>query len=132
MPGWTVKDQLSHLVDYEARALGRPASGHEPGPLPHVKNKMGRANEVGVDARRAMSGAAVLDEFRQVTAGRLAQLRRLTHDDLATQTATPAGPATVADMLTLRLFATEQVGTIPAGDLRLLAGVIFGPARGRA
>ena len=91
-PGWTVKDQLSHLADYEARALGRPASGHEPGPLPHVKNEMGRANEVGVDARRAMSGAAVLDEFRQVTAERLAQLRRLTHDDLATQTATPAGP----------------------------------------
>ncbi len=49
-PGWTVKDQLSYLVDYEARALGRPASGHEPGPLPHVKNEMGRANEVGVDA----------------------------------------------------------------------------------
>ena len=37
-PGWTVKDQLSHLVDYEARALGRRASGREPGPLPHVKN----------------------------------------------------------------------------------------------
>lgn len=103
-PGWTVKDQLSHLVDYEARALGRPASGHDPGPLPHVKTEMGRANEVGVDARRAMSGAAVLDEFRQVTAERLAQLRRLTHDDLAAQTATPAGPATIADMLTLRLM----------------------------
>ncbi len=103
-PGWTVKDQLSHLVDYEARALGRPASGHEPGPLPHVKNEIGRANEVGVDARRVMSGAAVLDEFRQVTAERLAQLRRLTPDDLAAQTATPAGPATVADMLTLRLM----------------------------
>jgi uncharacterized protein (TIGR03083 family) len=77
-PGWTVKDQLSHLVDYEARALGRPAPRHEPGPLPHVKNEMGRANKVGVDARRAMSGAAVLDEFGQVTAQRLAQLRRLT------------------------------------------------------
>ena len=23
-PGWTVKDHLSHLVDYEARALGGP------------------------------------------------------------------------------------------------------------
>ena len=77
-PGWTVKDQLSHLVDYEARALGRPASGHEPSPLPHVKNEMGRANEVGVDARRAMSGVAVLNEFRQVSAERLAQLRRMT------------------------------------------------------
>jgi uncharacterized protein (TIGR03083 family) len=65
---------------------------------------MGRANEVGVDARRAMSGAAVLDEFRQVTAERLAQLRRLTPDNLAAQTATPAGPGTVADLLTLRVM----------------------------
>jgi len=85
-------------VDYEARALGLPAPRHEPGPLPHVKNEMGRANEVGVDARRAMSGAAVLEEFRQVTAERLAQLRRLTPGDLAAQTATPAGPGTVADL----------------------------------
>jgi uncharacterized protein (TIGR03083 family) len=94
-PGWTVKDQLSHLVDYEARALGRPAPRHEPGPLPHVRNEMGRANEVGMDARRAMPGAAVLDDFRQVTTERQAQLRRLTPDDLPAQTATrPAlGPS---------------------------------------
>jgi uncharacterized protein (TIGR03083 family) len=101
-PGWTVKDRLSHLVDYEARALGRPVSRHESGPLPYLRNEMGRANEVGVDARRAMSGAAVFDEFRRVTAGRPAQLHQLTPDDLAAQAATPAGPGTVADLLTLR------------------------------
>jgi uncharacterized protein (TIGR03083 family) len=105
-PGWTVKDQVSHLVDYEARAAGVPAPRHEPGPLPHVKNEMGRANEVGVDARRAMPGAAVLDEFRQVTAGRLAQLRRLTPGDLTAQTATPAGPGTVADLLTMHVMGS--------------------------
>jgi uncharacterized protein (TIGR03083 family) len=103
-PGWTVKDQVSHLVDYEARALGRPAPRRVPGPLPYVKNEMGRANEVGVDARRAMSGAAVLEEFRQVTAERLAQLCRLTPDDLAARTTTPAGPGTLADLLTLRVM----------------------------
>jgi uncharacterized protein (TIGR03083 family) len=104
-PGWTVKDHLSHLVDYEARALGRPAPQHEPGPLPHVKNDLGRANEVGVDARRARSGPEVLEEFRQVTAGRLAQLRQLTDQDLAAQTTTPDGrPGSVADLLTLRLM----------------------------
>ena len=26
------KDQVSHLTDYEARLLGRPAPQHEPGP----------------------------------------------------------------------------------------------------
>jgi hypothetical protein len=69
-PGWTVKDHVSRLVDYEARALGRPAPQHDPGPLPHVRNELGRANEIGVDMRRAQSGAAVLAEFRQVTGGR--------------------------------------------------------------
>lgn len=103
-PGWTIKDQVSHLVDFEARALGRPAAQHDPGPLPHVKNELGRANEIGVDVRRSMSGAAVLEEFREVTAERLRQLRGLTKEDLAAQTMTPAGPGTVADLLTLRVM----------------------------
>jgi uncharacterized protein (TIGR03083 family) len=101
-PGWTVKDQLSHLIDYEARLLGRPAPQHEPTPAAHVQNELGRANEVGVDVRRSRSGAAVLAEFRQVTAERLAQLRELTEQDLAAPAVTPAGPGTVADLLTLR------------------------------
>ncbi len=103
-PGWTVKDHVSHLVDYEARALGWPVPQHEPSPLPHVRNALGRANEIGVDARRAQSGAAVLREFREVTAERLAQLRQLTGQDLAGPAVTPAGPGTVADMLTLRVM----------------------------
>ena len=103
-PGWTVKDHLSHLVDYEARALGRTAPEHDPGPRAYLKNDMGRANEVGVDARRPVPGPAVLEEFREVTAERLAQLGRLTEQDLAGQTMTPAGPGTLADLLTLRVM----------------------------
>jgi uncharacterized protein (TIGR03083 family) len=103
-PGWTVKDQVSHLVDYEARLLGQPAPVHEPGPLPHVKNELGRVNEIGVDVRRARSGPAVLEEFRKVTAERLVQLRQLTEQDFAAQTITPGGPGTVSDLLTLRVM----------------------------
>lgn len=103
-PGWTVKDHLSHLVDYEARAAGQPAPEHDPGPLPHLKNDLGRANEVGVDVRRPRSGGQVLEEFRTVTAQRLAGLRELSGQDLAAQTMTPAGPGTLADMLTLRVM----------------------------
>jgi len=103
-PGWTVKDNLSHLVDYEARALGRPAPGPAPGPFPHVKNEMGQANEIGVDARRPEPGAQVLAEFRQVTGERLAQLRALSEQDLAAPMMTPAGPGTTADLLTLRVM----------------------------
>ena len=130
-PGWTVKDHLSHLVDYEARALGRPVPGHEPGPLPHVKNEMGQANEIGVDARRPRPGPDVLAEFREVTAERLARLRTLTGQDLAAPAATPAGPGTMADLVTLRVMDSwmhEQ-------DIRRATGRpgdVDGPAAGEA
>jgi uncharacterized protein (TIGR03083 family) len=118
-PGWTVKDHMSHLVDYEARALGRPAPDHDPGELPHVRNDMGRLNEVGVDARRDRPGAAVLGEFREVTAERLAQLGRLTEQDADGPAMTPVGPGTVAELLTLRVmdsWSHEQ-------DIRRAVGV---------
>jgi uncharacterized protein (TIGR03083 family) len=130
-PGWTVKDHLSHLVDYEARALGRPAPEHEPGPLPHVKNEMGQGNEIGVDARRPRPGPQVLAEFREVTGERLARLRTLTGQDLAAPVATPAGPGTMADLLTLRVMDSwmhEQ-------DIRRATGRpghVDGPAAGEA
>lgn len=92
------------MREYPARAIGRPAAQHDPGPLPHVKNEMGRANEIGVDARRGTPGAEVLIEFREVTAERLIRLRRLTEQDLCAETMTTAGPGTVADLLTLRVM----------------------------
>jgi uncharacterized protein (TIGR03083 family) len=130
-PGWAVKDHLSHLVDYEARALGRPAAEHEPGPLPHVKNEMGQVNEIGVDARRPRPGPQVLAEFREVTGERQPRLRTLTGPDLAARVPTPAGPGTMADLLTLRVMDSwmhEQ-------DIRRATGRpghVEGPAAGEA
>lgn len=105
-PGWSVQDQVSHLVDYEAGALGRPKPEHTPGAFGHVANPLGESNEVGVDARRGLAGAAVLAELREVVEARLDQLRALTPEDLDREVATPAGPGTLADMLTLRLMDT--------------------------
>lgn len=105
-PGWTVQDQLAHLVDYEAGALGRPRPDVVPPDLSHTKNALGESNEVGVEARRHRPGAEVLAEFREVTAARLAQLRALADDDLSRPVDTPAGPGTLADMLTLRVMDT--------------------------
>ena len=103
-PGWTVQDNLSHIVDYESRAVGRPAPQHAPADLSHTRNPMGEANEVGVDFRRGRSGAEVLAEFREVTAERLTQLRALDEHDLRREVQTPAGPGTMAEMLTLRVM----------------------------
>jgi uncharacterized protein (TIGR03083 family) len=105
-PGWSVKDLVSHLVDYESRALGRPGPEHVPAVLAHTKNALGEGNEVGVDFRRATPGSEVLAEFRDVVKERLGQLQALSADDLQREITTPAGPGTVADMLTLRVMDT--------------------------
>ncbi len=46
-PGWSVQDNVAHLVDYESGALGRPRPEV---PLPeardHLKNPLGEANEL--------------------------------------------------------------------------------------
>ena len=105
-PGWTVQDQVAHLVDYEAVALGRPRPEHEVADLSHTKNEMGAANEVGVDARRAQTGADVLAELRDVVAARMDRLARLQEADLANEAATAVGTGTVKDALTLRLMDT--------------------------
>ncbi len=105
-PGWSVQDNVSHLIDYEARAIGQPAPGGEAVARPHTKNALGESNEVGVEHRRGRSGAAVLDELRAVTAARSSQLRALTPEDLRGEVVTPAGPGTVADMLRLRVMDT--------------------------
>ena len=105
-PGWSVQDQMAHLIDYESRALGRPGPDHTAGPGDHLRNPMGEANEVGVDYRRSRSGAEVLEEFREVTPARLAQLRALGDDDFAGEVQTPVGPGTLSDMLNLRVMDT--------------------------
>jgi uncharacterized protein (TIGR03083 family) len=103
-PGWSVQDNVSHIIDYESRALGRPGPEHQVGDADHVKNPLGASNEVGIDYRRGRSGAEVLAEFSAVTADRLAQLRALSEQDMSREIDLPVGKGTVADMLTLRVM----------------------------
>jgi uncharacterized protein (TIGR03083 family) len=103
--GWTVQDNLVHIVALEWLALGRPAPDHElPDDLPHVKNDFGRTNEVFVDSRRDRTGEEALAEFRSVTADRLAQLRTFGPDEFGAASFTPVGPGTVRDLLPFRVF----------------------------
>lgn len=105
-PGWTVQDQVSHLIDFEAFALGRPRPDHRVADVPHARNDMGKVNEVGVDFRRSRPGAEVLAEFEEVTAARLEALAGLTEAQLDTETDTPIGKGTIRDLLTLRNMDT--------------------------
>ena len=103
-PGWSVQDQVSHLTGSESRLLGRPAPDHTPGALSHLKNDIGRSNEVLVDWRRSWPGAKVLEEFLEVTGERLRILKGLSDEDFQAETQTPVGPGTVTDLIGIRIF----------------------------
>jgi uncharacterized protein (TIGR03083 family) len=104
LPGWTVQDNLVHITGIEASILGRPAPDHEPPDYEHVKNEIGKTNEVWVDSRRAWPGDRVLEEYREVTGARLRQLRGFSDADFDAESWTPAGPGTVRDLLPFRIF----------------------------
>ena len=103
-PGWTVQDQVSHLVGSECRLLGRPAPEHEPSDTAHVRNEVGQSNEVLVDYRRQFRGADILAEFREITAERLAVLRAMSTDDFAAETDNPLGRGPYTDLLAVRIY----------------------------
>jgi uncharacterized protein (TIGR03083 family) len=70
-PGWTVKDQLSHLIGIERMLLGDPAPPDLTQVPAHVTNSFGEINEAWVAARRTVPGAEVLAEFVETTNRRI-------------------------------------------------------------
>ncbi len=101
-PGWSVKDNLSHIIGTESMLLGRDAPAHAPGAKPWVRNPIGQNNEVQVDYRRSWPPEKVLDEFREVSAERMKGLENMSSDELAGESWTPIGPGTVRDLLAIR------------------------------
>ena len=87
-PGWSVQDQISHLVGAESDILGNPRPDHTPENTPHVKNDVGESNEVVVDFRRSWTGHEVLEEFRVLTELRMEFLKGLTDEGFAAETQT--------------------------------------------
>lgn len=111
LPGWTVQDNLSHLVGIERMMEGLPGTAHRATARDYVRNPIGEANEHEVDARRALPGADVLEQWNEIAAARLATLRSAGDDYFDRETMTPTGPGTVADFLHIRVldcWAHEQ------------------------
>jgi uncharacterized protein (TIGR03083 family) len=103
-PGWSVRDQYSHVIGLESGLLGRPAPAAPEAVGDHVRNELGRSNEAEVLARRDRSGPEVLAELAQVTEARLAALRAMTDDDFAVETPSPVGRGTYEDFMAVRVF----------------------------
>lgn len=74
-PGWSVQDQVSHLIGVERTLLGDAAPPSVSQVPPYVKNPIGEMNEAWVEPHRQLSGSEVLAEFIDVTDRRLAALR---------------------------------------------------------
>ncbi len=102
-PGWTVQDNLAHIVGIEAVILGRPNPDHEPTGGPHIKNDIGAGNEIWVDWYRHRPSAEVLADFGAITRERITMLRAPEHD-FGAEMWTPIGPGTVRDLLPFRVF----------------------------
>lgn len=79
-PGWSVADVVAHLVDLESMGAGdpRPNVDADVAELPHVQNPIGAVIEVGVEFRRGLSGAELLQDYRTVMMRRAAQLDGVT------------------------------------------------------
>lgn len=74
-PGWTVRDQVSHLIGVERMLLGESPPPPLADPPAHVRNPFAELNEPWVEARRRIAGNEVLAEFISVTGRRIHELR---------------------------------------------------------
>jgi len=126
LDGWTVQDNLAHLIGTERRLQGLPAAEMPETMGEHVKNPIGQFNEAEVESRRGMSGAQVLKEWNDIVALRLDTLRNADDEYFAQPMATPTGPGTMADFLHIRVLD----GWIHEQDMRRAvdkAGHLTGP-----
>lgn len=103
-PGWTVRDQVSHIIGTESILLGRAAPPAAPPGLAHVLNPIGEINEAWVEARRRMSGKQIVAEFEEVTSARLAALRAMTDAELEAETPSPIGRVPYATFMDVRVM----------------------------
>ena len=71
-PGWTVRDQFSHVIAVEVDLALRPLPDHQPdwASLPHVDDDIGQFLEIGVDYRRTRPPDAIRAELAEVIATR--------------------------------------------------------------
>jgi len=91
LPGWTVRDVLSHVIGAESGLLGDPAPSVDVSHLTHMRNPIAEANEVWVEALRGTSGPDMVGRLAAVTGRRLALLDAMTQEEFDAPSWTPAG-----------------------------------------
>ena len=81
-PGWTVRDQFTHVIAVEEDLALRPLPDHQPDwtALPHVDDEIGQFLEIGVDFRRGRRADAIRAELAEVIATREPMIAELPRD----------------------------------------------------
>ena len=102
-PGWTVHDQISHVVGVEAWLGGHRDPRVEVPPYEHIRNDLGKKVEYAVEVRRSRTGTELVTELERVLAQRLQTLSdpMLTDSSIV---AGPFGPEQAATVLLMRVF----------------------------
>jgi uncharacterized protein (TIGR03083 family) len=91
LPGWTVRDVLSHVIGVEAGLLGESPPDVDIAHLAHLRNPIAEANELWVEANRGLDGSQLLTRLADVTGRRLAELDAMSQADFDAPSWTPAG-----------------------------------------
>ena len=91
LPGWSVRDVLSHVIGAEAALLGEPAPQVDLSHLDHMQNPIAEANETWVEGLRGTPGPEMLTRLEEVTNRRLELLDAMTQEQFDAPSWTPAG-----------------------------------------
>lgn len=102
-PGWTVKDQISHVVGLEAVLSGEPEPQDDAPRHDWVRHEFGQYMETHVEARRGTKGWTVVAELRELIPVRQAQLHQMLADP-DVKVPSPSGMSLPTDLLTLRVI----------------------------
>ena len=103
LPGWTVKDNLAHIVGGEYMLSRREIPQTEVSG-DHIKNPVGEANEKALQIFREKEGSEVLALFREITSERLQVLTEMSETDFESVGFTPVGEAPYSRFMRIRIF----------------------------
>ena len=104
LPGWSVQDNVAHMVGTEMMLLGEDAPLADIGHAPYVRNDIGKFNEQWVVLYRNRTGAETLADFRRVTQRRLDALIALPSAKWDEEGFTPEGPGPYRQFMEIRVF----------------------------
>ncbi len=102
-PGWTVQDNLAHIIGTERMLQGNAAPEVE-FPTEHLKNPIAEGNERWVESMRSMSGSEVLDLFGVVSAERLGQLAAMSDEEILKVGWSPIGEVPYLRFIHVRVY----------------------------